>query len=115
VSGLVDSLPDLFHGLGSIRTKRMFGGHGVYADDLFFAIVDDDVLYLKADEMSAPHFTERGLRRFEFVMDGKVMTMAYFQAPEEVLEDPDEALLWGRLALDAALRARQAKGKKKKA
>jgi DNA transformation protein and related proteins len=114
VSELVDSLPDLFHGLGSIRTKRMFGGYGVYADDLFFAIVDDGVLYLKADAISAPHFTERGLRRFEFVMDGKAMTMAYFQAPEEVLEDPDEALHWGRLAIDAALRARQAKGKKKK-
>jgi DNA transformation protein len=105
VSELVDSLPDLFHGLGSIRTKRMFGGHGVYADEVFFAWVVRDVLYLKGDEITAPHFAERGLSRFEYVKDGKVMTMAFYQAPAEVLEDPDEALRWGRYAIEASLRA----------
>jgi DNA transformation protein and related proteins len=105
VSELVDSLPDLFHGLGSIRTKRMFGGYGVYADEVFFAWVVRDVLYLKGDEITAPHFAERGLSRFEYVKDGKVMTMAFYQAPAEVLEDPDEALRWGRYAIDASLRA----------
>jgi DNA transformation protein len=104
VSELVDSLPDLFHGLGSIRSKRMFGGHGVYADEVFFAFVVDGVLYLKGDEITAPHFAERGLRRFEYVKDGKVMTMAFYQAPEEVLEDPDEAVKWGRMAIDSQLR-----------
>ena len=56
MSELVESLPDLFYGLGTIRVKRMFGGHGVYADEVFFAIVVDDVLYLKADEITAPLF-----------------------------------------------------------
>jgi DNA transformation protein len=108
MSVLIDSLPDLFYGLGSIRVKRMFGGHGVYADELFFALVDDGVLYLKADAISAPHFAERGLERFQYVKEGKAATMGYFQAPDEVLEDPDEALKWGKMALDAALRARSA-------
>ena len=52
---------------------------------LFFAIVDDGVLYLKADALTAPHFEERGLSSFEYVKDGRVMKMAYFTAPEEVL------------------------------
>jgi DNA transformation protein and related proteins len=107
LSGLVDSLPDLFHGLGTIRVRRMFGGQGVYADDVFFAIVDDGVLYLKADEITASHFEERGSSRFEYVKDGRVQKMAYYQAPDEVLEDPDEALRWGRMAIEAALRAAQ--------
>ena len=105
MSELLESLPDLFHGLGTIRVRRMFGGHGVYADELFFAIVDDGVLYLKADGLTAPHFEERGLGKFEYVKDGRVMKMAYFTAPEEVFDDPEEALRWGRMALDAALRA----------
>ena len=33
--------------VGVIRIRRMFGGAGVYADDLFFAIIADDQLYLK--------------------------------------------------------------------
>ena len=105
MSELIDSLPDLFHGLGTIRVKRMFGGHGVYADEWFFALVDGGVLYLKADAISRPHFTARGARPFEYVKDGKVMKMGYFEAPGEVLEDPDEAMKWGRLAIDAAKRA----------
>ena len=109
MSDLVDSLPDLFHGLGSIRTKRMFGGHGIYADEVFFGWVVDDVLYFKGDAITAPHFEERGLERFEYVKDGKVMKMAFYQAPPEVLDDPDEALRWGRYAIDAALRAGQKK------
>mgnify|MGYP003519647061 CR=1 FL=1 len=40
-----------------------------------------------------------------YVKDGKVWKIAYFSAPAEVLEDPDEALRWGRLAVDAALRS----------
>ncbi|MEO8308397.1 MAG: TfoX/Sxy family protein [Pseudomonadota bacterium] len=107
MSDLIDLLPDLFYGLGSIRTKRMFGGHGVYADDVFFAWVVREVLYLKADEVTAAHFAERGLPRFEYVKDGKVMTMAFYQAPAEVLEDPDEAVVWGRYAIEAALRSEQ--------
>ena len=112
MSELVDSLPDLFHGLGSIRTKRMFGGHGVYADEVFFAWVVKDVLYLKGDAITAPYFAERGLERFEYVKDGEVMKMAFYQAPAEVLEDPDEALRWGRYAIEAALRAEQKKKKR---
>ena len=108
MSEFVDSLPDLFYGLGTIRVKRMFGGHGVYADDVIFAIVDDDVLYLKADEITAPLFLERNSRRFEYVKDGKVLRIAYFSAPAEVLEDPEEALRWGRLAVEATLRSPRA-------
>ena len=113
MSDLVDSLPDLFHGLGSIRSKRMFGGHGVYADEVFFAWVVRDVLYLKGDEITAPLFAERGLERFEYVKDGEVMKMAFYQAPAECLEDPDEAVTWGRYAIEASLRAEARKGKKR--
>ena len=109
MSGLVDALPDLFRGLGPIRVRRMFGGHGVYADDLFFAIVTGGVLYLKADAVSAPQFTALGLERFSYVKQGRTMSMAYYAAPGEVYDDPDEALRWGRLAVEAALRANQHK------
>jgi DNA transformation protein len=106
VSGLVDALPDLLRGLGPIRVRRMFGGHGVYAGDLFFAIVADGVLYLKADAVSAPQFAARGLARFTYVKQGRTLSMAYYEAPGEVYDDPDEALHWGRLAVEAASRAK---------
>ena len=116
MSGLVDYLHDVFRLLGTVRVRRMFGGHGVYLDDLFFALVDDEVLYLKADAESAAHFRELGLRQFEYVKEGKAMAMGYYEAPPEVLDDAEQARFWGQLAVDAALRAAQraAKAAKKR-
>jgi DNA transformation protein len=105
VSDLIDYLPDVFRLLGPVQTRRMFGGHGVYLDGVFFAIVDDDVLYLKADAESAHYFRELGLPQFEYVKDGKAAQLLYFAAPAEVLDDAEQASVWGRLALDASLRA----------
>ena len=38
-----EQIRDLLADLGSIRFKAMFGGAGLYAGDLFFAIAADDV------------------------------------------------------------------------
>lgn len=111
---LVTFLPDVFRLLGPIRTQRMFGGHGVYRDELFFAIAHDEVLYLKADAQSAPQFRALGLAPFEYVKDGRVLQMNYYAAPAEVLEDPEAAREWGQLALDAALRAARVAGPRAK-
>ena len=44
------------------RSKRMFGGVGLYAGDLFFALIAGDVLYLKADDSTARPARERPAR-----------------------------------------------------
>jgi DNA transformation protein and related proteins len=82
----------------------MFGGHGLYCDGAFFALVLDDVLYLKADELSRPRFLAAGLEPFVYERQGKRASLGYYRAPPEALESPDAALAWGREALGAALR-----------
>jgi DNA transformation protein and related proteins len=106
MSSLVDALPDLFRGLGPVRVRRMFGVQGIYADGLFIGLVDEGTLYLKADRVSAPTFEAQGLQRFSYTKHGRVTPMSFYAAPGEVYDDPDEALRWGRLAVEAALRAR---------
>jgi hypothetical protein len=49
-------LSGLLAGLGKLQTRPMFGGHGLYSAGKFFAFVLGDVLYLKADAQSRPHF-----------------------------------------------------------
>jgi DNA transformation protein len=93
--------------LGAIRIKSMFGGFGVYADDLFFAILHDDVLYFKADDLNRGRFLDEGCEPFRYPMkDGCLGELSYYQAPETALDDQAELLDWARLGLDAALRAR---------
>jgi TfoX/Sxy family transcriptional regulator of competence genes len=47
---------ELLSGAGDVRSKRMFGGYGLYVDDLFVAIFVADTLYLKADEQTQERF-----------------------------------------------------------
>lgn len=101
----VTSLRDVFAPLGAITIKPMFGGHGLYYDGLMFALVANEVLYLKVDKQSQGIFIEQGLEAFSFEKNGKLMKMSYHQAPESVFEDPDRAKEWGVRAYEAALRA----------
>ena len=43
----------------------MFGGVGIYAKEAFFALVDDDVLYLKVDDSNRGDFEARGMSPFQ--------------------------------------------------
>lgn len=96
--------------LGAVRVRAMFGGYGIYADDLFFAIIYDDVVYFKTDDMNRARFVEAGTEPFRYpAKDGTLTEMSYFSAPDSALDDPAELLDWGRLGLDAALRARGVK------
>ncbi|MBP8072632.1 MAG: TfoX/Sxy family protein [Brevundimonas sp.] len=100
--------------LGPLEIKRMFGGAAVYANGLIFALLDDGVVWLKADEINAPLLKQAGARQFTFpTKDGKEMTMAYWSLPESALDDPDEAADWARQSMDAALRKAAAKKPRK--
>ncbi len=109
MSEFVDYLTETMSGFGQVSCKRMFGGHGLFHNGLMFGLIADDVLYLKADSESAEMFTERGLDAFEYSKQGKLMKMSYFRAPEEMLDDPDEAAHWAGIAFEAALRAKKSK------
>ena len=85
----------------------MFGGYGIYRDDLMFALVANDVLYLKTDEAMARELAARDLKPFEYAKQGKRMQIAYYTAPAEIFDDPDEAKLWATRAYAAALRSKE--------
>lgn len=104
---------ELLAPLGTLRHRRMFGGWGIYADDLFIAIIAFEQLYLKADAHSREQFLAAGCAAFQYEREGQVATLGYFVAPEEAMESPALMAPWGRLALSAALRARAEKAKPK--
>jgi len=100
-----ETIRDLFAGLGPVRTRKMFGGQGVYSGDLMFALEAYGELYLKIDEASVETFRAAGSRPFVFEKDGRRMQTSYWLMPDAALDDPDEAAGWGKLALEAASRA----------
>src|SRR3546814_15201653 len=80
----------------------MFGGHGVYCDGLFIAIVIDDQLYLKADELTQPAFVAAGCEPFVYTGKGKPVQMSYWKAPEDAPDSAESKRPWAPRAIAAA-------------
>ena len=100
-------LEELLAWLPQLRIKRMFGGVGLYSEELFFAIADDGTLYLKADAESVDVYRQGGGEQFTYESKSKLSRMNYWSVPAEVIEEPDELRRWIGVALDTALRARK--------
>jgi DNA transformation protein len=100
----IEYVMELFGPFGTIGARRMFGGYGVYLDGLMFAIVSEDMLYLKADELNRVEFEQAGCEIFGYARKGKRATLGFFRAPEEAMESPELMLPWARTAYAAALR-----------
>jgi len=107
--GFVSFVLEQLEPIGSITPKRMFGGVGLYAGDLFFALLSRDVLYLKADDSTRGPLEAAGARPFQPFPDRPRGggTMQYFSVPAAILEDRDELTVWATRSV-AVARAQQA-------
>src|SRR5581483_2154682 len=94
---------ELFAAFGRVGIQRMFGGAGLYADGVMFALVTDDIIYLKADEAGAPLFEAEGCAPFTYdTKKGRRVSTSYWRVPDRLYDDPDELAGWARRALATA-------------
>lgn len=99
-----DWVADHLAALGPLEIRRMFGGAGVKQHGVMFAILDDGVIWLKADADLAAELEAEGSRQFTYpAKDGATMTMGYWSLPETAVDDADEAAAWARKAISVAL------------
>jgi DNA transformation protein and related proteins len=108
-----EGLKALFEPFGRVMVKRMFGGFGVYAEGLCFAIGLRGEVFLKTDEVSRADFSAAGSAPFTYVAKGKSRPTSYWSLPTAAHEDGDELRRWAGMGLAAARRAAEAKPKKK--
>ena len=97
--------------LGEVRARAMFGGHGIYLGERMFALVAEDTLYIKVDDVNRAEFEARGLQPFRYEMRGEMKIMSYWQPPADALDDREMLCEWARKGCEAADRAA---GKKKR-
>jgi DNA transformation protein and related proteins len=89
-----------------VRSRPMFGGFGIYAGDLFFALIADDTLYFKVDDSNRPDYEALGLKPFQPYGPGSA-GMKYFQVPAELLDEPEALKPWAEKAITAARNAKR--------
>jgi len=94
--------------LGPVRSRAMFGGHGLYLDGDHIAIVDGARVYFRVDPESD---VERGARTFTYMRQGKrVALRGYRTPPTAVIDDGDAFLSWGERAASVARQKRRKRG-----
>jgi len=98
---------DQLAGLPGVAPQRMFGGVGLYCDELFFGLIDDDVLYLRADDANRQDFLARGMSAFRPYADRPQVSMKYYEVPADVLESAAELVAWAQRSVAAARTAAQ--------
>ncbi len=89
-----DFVLDQLRGLSNIRLRSMFGGYGMYSDDLFFGIVYEGRLYFKTDENTRSGYVEAGMKPFR--PSEKQTLKNYYEVPPDVLEDDEMLKEWAR-------------------
>lgn len=114
-----DFVRELFEGLGPVQIKRMFGGAGGYADGVMFLLIADDTVHLKVDDALKDELREEGSGPFVWTPQngpraGEQIDLGYWRLPDAALDDPDEAVRWGRKALAIAKAKAAAKAKPKR-
>ena len=91
--------------VASIRTRPMFGGVGIYSEELFFALIAEDKLYLKVGDLNRQDFEEKGMQPF-YPFDSP-KPMGYWELPPGVIDDPTELRVWIDKALAVAARKKR--------
>jgi DNA transformation protein len=100
-------------GIGGLRSRRMFGGVGLYSGELFFGLIDDDTLFFKTDGSTSADYIARGMPRFMPFPERPEAVMAYYQVPADIIEDVEAIQDWARKAVAVALASRAAKARPK--
>ncbi|HEX6038224.1 TfoX/Sxy family protein [Longimicrobium sp.] len=94
----------------TVTSRGMFGGVGIYSAGIFFAVIDDETLFLKVDDTNRGDYEAIGTGPFRPFGEDK-QGMQYYELPADYLEDADRLRPWVEKSIDVARRAR--KGKKK--
>ena len=92
-----------------VTGKSMFGGVGLYANGLFFALIAEDRLYFKVDDTTRSDFERLGMEPFRPF--GEDSAMGYYEIPADVMEDPVQLAPWMRQAINVATDAKRRKRK----
>ena len=94
-----------------VTARSMFGGVGLYARDLFFALIGEDRLYFKVDDLTRPDYERQG--REPCRPYGEDSAMGYYEVPADVLEDVTQLERWMSRAFEVAARAKTGQGRRR--
>lgn len=88
--------------LGSVTSKKMFGGVGFFLEGIMFAKLSGDAtLYFRVDDSNRADYEELGAEQFH--SESKKKGMPYYIVPAEIIEDKTQLVQWAGKAHEVAI------------
>ena len=99
-----DFVLDQLSGLDDVEARRMFGGCGLYQDEIFFGIIHKGRLYFKIDESTVGEYRKRKMKPFR--PNATQTLKSYYEVPVDIIDDRDQLAEWA----GSAIRCQSTKG-----
>ncbi|QNN21522.1 TfoX/Sxy family protein [Planctomycetales bacterium ZRK34] len=103
-SEFVEYVVDALTGFDFVEPRRMFGGYGLFCDEVMFAIVVDDVLYVRVDAVTDGDFDDEVSPRFSYMRAGRPCKLPYRQIPDAAMDNREALCRYAELGREAAIR-----------
>jgi DNA transformation protein len=101
----ITHLLDLLAPIAGVSARGMFGGWGFFHGGKMFALVADDVFYVKCDAVTLTEFESRGLEPFTYATsEGPRTIPTYRKVPADALDSSPALCEWAHRGLDASSR-----------
>ena len=97
-----DFVLDQLQELAGVEARRMFGGFGLYRDEIFFGIVHRLRLYFKTDISTVGAYRKYKMKPFR--PNPKQTLKSYYRVPAEIIEDRDALCAWAVNAVGCQMR-----------
>ena len=93
---------DQLRDMGDVTCRAMFGGFGLYQNDVFFGIIHKSRLYFKTNESTKERYVQEGMKPFR---PNRSQTLKnYYEVPADVIDEPDRLVEWAQEAVECAVK-----------
>ena len=107
---LLDRALPALQAVGDARARAMFGGFGIYLDDVIVGLIAWDRLFFRVGDRNLADYRRAGSAPFTYEgRGGKPVEMPYWEVPAEVQAEPRRLAEWAVKARAASLAARAGK------
>ncbi len=92
----------LFEPLGEIKSRSMFGGFGLFADETMFALVVNNQLHIRADQQTSSDFETQGLKPYVYKKRGFPVVTKYYAISNDLWESSERLIEVAKQSLEQA-------------
>lgn len=92
----------LFERFGKVKSRSMFGGFGIFVNETMFALVVNNSLHIRANEITTSQYKLAGYEPYVYKKRGFPVVTKYFALPDEMWDDTEQILSIAEAALNYA-------------